>query len=146
MLGDVGGLHGLHHGSGFCRGAAERLFAQHHFARLGGGNGYLCVGVVGAGYVDEIDVGTLHECAPVTLYGLVAPVISKRFGSIGVAGADGFENGPIRQIEKVRRLQERVGVGAAHETVTDEADVQFLFSHGARSIPPVSISYVDECF
>src|SRR6266850_568505 len=36
----------------------------------------------------------------------------------------------IPQVEKVSDLAKRVGVGAAHETVTDESDIEFLHDIG----------------
>ena len=53
---NVGGVHSLGHSSGLSSGAAERLFAEHHLACLGGGDSDLRVGVVGARDVNQVDV------------------------------------------------------------------------------------------
>ena len=49
----------------------------------------------------------------------IAPVFREGFGAFRVARADGFEHGPVRQIEETAGLEESVGMGAAHEAVAD---------------------------
>ncbi len=78
-VGNAGGLNCVHHGFRFGAGASQRLLAQHHFAGLGGSNGNLRVGIVRAGDIDQVDIFSLHQGAPVCFDGLVAPVFSESF-------------------------------------------------------------------
>jgi len=106
--------------------AAERLFAHHHFAGLGGGDGDVVMRVVGAGDIDEIDFGILDDAAPVGGDVGIAPLGGEGAGAFGVPGADGVEHRFEGNVEEVRDFAERVGVGASHEPVADEADIEFL--------------------
>ena len=141
----IGGLDRFHHGPAFGSGAAERLFAEHHLAGPGRGDGDLSVSVVGAGDVDEVDVLALDQDTPVRLDGLVAPVLSKTFCAFCIAGTDCLEYRLIRHIEKARGLKKRIGVRAAHEAVSDEANVQSLPCHSSllgcfRLVPAMRLS------
>ena len=51
-VGDVGGFHGIRHGTRLRSITPERLFAQNHLAGSGGSDGYFRMRVVGAGNVD----------------------------------------------------------------------------------------------
>ena len=81
-VGDFGGFHRLRHRGGFRRIAPERLFAQHHFAGLRGGDGDFRVRVVGAGDVDQVDVLAVHQLAPVGFDRLISPVFGEGFRAL----------------------------------------------------------------
>ncbi len=132
-VGNVGGFDCFHHRFRFRPGAPERLFAKHHFSRLGGGNGDLRMGIVGAGDIDQVDIVPLHQDAPICFHGLIAPVFGESFHALRIARANRLEHRLVRYVEKAGRLQERVGVSAPHEAVSNQANIQFCPRHNLRN-------------
>ena len=76
-VGDAGLLDRLDHRLAFGLGAGQRLFAEHHLAGLGGGDGDLGVEVVGHADVDGVDILALDQRAPVGLDALIAPLLGE---------------------------------------------------------------------
>ena len=93
-----------HHALRFCRGSRQRLLAHHHFSGLGGRNGNPGMCVVGARDVDEIDVGSINDCAPVRFCLLVAPVRREGLDAILLPGGYRLQHRLIRQVEIPRSL------------------------------------------
>ena len=79
--------------------------------------------------VDQVDVFTCDELAPVVFDRLIAPLVGESFRLIRAASADRLEHGPIFQIKEIVDFAIGVGMRPAHEAVTDHADVQG-FRHG----------------
>src|SRR5258708_3884407 len=98
------------------------------------------MGVVRRADVDQVDVFASKELAPIRFHRFIAPLVREGLGLIGAASAGGFEHGPIFQIKKVIDLAIGVGMGPAHETVADHADVQgfrhnnYPFSEESQSL------------
>ena len=127
MFGTFAVLYRVHHGFGFFRGSAEGLLAEDHLAGLGRGNRDLGVSVIRAGDINEVNIFTRNQSAPVGLYRLIAPVLSKSLYAVRVARTDCFQHRTVGQIEKTGGLQERIRMGAPHESVADDPDIQFFF-------------------
>ena len=127
----TGFLHGIDHRRAFLGGAGQRLFAKHHLTRLGGGDGYLSVLIVGCANVDGVNVIALDQLAPISFVTLVAPLFGEGFGAILRAAAHRLEHRPMAEIrEKVTNALVPVRVSPAHEAVADESNVKgFLFAH-----------------
>ena len=123
---DSGGFHRRRHCLGFARIPSQRLLAHDDLASFGGGNGDFIMGVVGAGDVDQVDIGGFNHLAPVGGDVFVSPLGCKGLRLVGIAGANGLQDRLIRQVEKVGGLAEGVRVGTAHEAVADHSYVQFL--------------------
>ena len=104
----------------------ERLFAQDHFAGFGGGDADFGVDIVRRSDVDHVDVIARDQFAPIGFDRFVAPFFGEGFGVFFVAGANGFENRLIFEVEEIFDLRESVGVRAAHEAVTDESDAKLF--------------------
>ena len=105
----------------------EGLFAEDHLAILDALQGDLGVRVVRGADVDGVDVGARDQLAPVGLVGGVAPLSAEVLDLGFVAAADGLADdvvagGQLVLREEVTDLRVGVGVGAAHEAVTDETD------------------------
>ena len=113
-------LHFADHGFAFLAIQSQRLFAEDGLARLGCGNGDVVVHVVGRRDIDDVDVVPCDEFFPIRFHGFVSPLIRKFFSPILVAGADCRQLRFVLQFgEEVRNLTEGVGMGTAHEAVTD---------------------------
>jgi hypothetical protein len=105
----------------------EGLFAEDHLAVLDALQRDLGVRVVRGADVDGVDVGAGDQLAPVGLVGGVAPLGGEVLDLGLVAAADGLADdvvagGHLVLGEEVADLGVGVGVGTAHEAVTDEAD------------------------
>src|SRR5207302_5090923 len=112
-----------------------RLLAHHHLARLGGGDRDLAVGVVGARDIDEVDVFRLHYLAPIGHGVFEAPVLGEAFAALRVARAYRLQHRLIRQFEKIAGRAERVGMGASHEPIPDDAYVEFFHRLNSTRAP-----------
>src|SRR5712692_9225645 len=119
-------LDGLDHFLAFGAVHRERLFAQDHFAGLGGGEGDWGVSVVWTGDVDEVDVVARDEFAPVGFDRIPTPLRGETFGLRGVPGTDRLEDRPVAQVEEVVDLAVGVRVRPAHEAVTNKSDVELF--------------------
>ena len=108
----------------------QRLFAGDHLAGRGRGLGDLQMHVVGGADVDQVDVGPLHHAAPVGVGLLPSPVGGERLELVRLARAGRLHHRLVLQVEEVAHLAVGVGMGAAHEAVADDGDVQFLLGHG----------------
>ena len=98
--------------------------------------GYLGVRVVGRADIDGVDVGAGDQLAPIGFVGGVAPLFGEGLDLGFVAAADGLADdvvagGHLVLGEEVTDLGVGVGVGAAHEAVTDETDANG-FRHSSR--------------
>ena len=115
----------------------EGLFAEDHLAVLDALQGDLGVRVVRGADVDGVDVGARDHLAPIRFVGGVAPLLGEVLDLGFVAAADGLADdvvagGQLVLREEVTDLRVGVGVGAAHEAVTDETDANG-FRHMFRS-------------
>ena len=113
----------------------EGLFAEDHLAVLDALQRDLGVRVVRGADVDGVDVGARDQLAPIRLVGGVAPLFGEVLDLGFVATADGLTDdvvagGELVLREEVTDLGVGVGVGAAHEAVTDETDANG-FRHDA---------------
>ena len=129
----AGLLDGIHHRRTLLRRARQRLLAQHHLARLGGGDGDLGVKIIRRADVNRVDVVALHQFAPIALRRFKAPLLRKRCPPFLVARTDGLEHRALAEIrKKVVDALVTVRVSAAHEAVAHESDVEwFFFAHGS---------------
>ena len=123
----------------------EGLFAENHLAVLDALEGDLGVRVVRGADIDGVDVGAGDQLAPVGLVGGVAPFLGEILHLGFVATADGLADdvmtgGHLVLREEVTDLRVGVGVGAAHEAVTDETDANG-FRHSSRGVRVWSIEY-----
>src|SRR5882724_2084751 len=123
-------LYGLDHFQSLRSIHGQRFLAKNHFARFSSGEGDVLVHVVGAGDVDEVDVFASDELAPICFRGLITPFVSKSLDLDLITATNRLQYWFILQVEKVSDLAKRVGVGAAHETVTDQSDIEFLHDIG----------------
>src|SRR5438046_1184841 len=84
--------------------------------------------VIRAGNINEINVFPRNQLAPVSLVRLETPAVgeSLHFGRVARAGR--LEHRLVLKLEKITDFAIGVRMGAAHEAVTDEADVEGL--HG----------------
>gem|GEM_PF-6433889 len=82
--------------------------------------------IIWRGDVDEVDVIARDQFAPIGFDGFVAPFRGEGFGVSCVAGANGFENGLIIEVEEIVDLAKGVGVRPAHEAVTDKSDAKWF--------------------
>lgn len=117
-----GPFRGLGHGLRLGDRVGERLLAQHVFAGLQGGDGDLRMAVAGRADVDELDVVPGDQGAPVCLRSRPAVPFGGGGDRRTVASADRGESRPHRQVEDVSRGAPPLGVGGAHERVSDHAD------------------------
>ncbi len=132
-VGDAGIFDRIHHWRTLLGGAGQRFLAEDHLAGLGGGDRDGSVGVVGRADVDGVDVVAGNEGFPVSFDRLEAPLAGEGLGTFLIAGADGLEDRAVCEVgEEVVDALVSVGVGAAHEAVTDEANVEW-FCHGMGS-------------
>ena len=74
----TGFLDGIDHRRTLLGGAGQRLFAQHHLTRLGGGDGYLSVLIVGCANVDGVNVIALDQLAPISFRNSRSPTVRRR--------------------------------------------------------------------
>jgi hypothetical protein len=86
------------------------------------------MGVVGAGDIDQIDFGRGNQFAPIRFKSFISPVRGEGFGAVRVARTDFFKDGPLGQIEELRRMQKRVRVRTAHKAASDYSDIE-CFRH-----------------
>ena len=84
--------------------------------------------VIGASDINQINVFPRNELAPVSLVRLETPAVGERLHFGRVARAGGFEHGSVLELEEVADLAIGIRMCAAHEAVTDQADVEGL--HG----------------
>ena len=122
----------LHHLLALRAVERERLFAKHHLARARRRHRDFSVAVVRRADVNRINVLAGDELFPIRLRALKSPVVRVGFQFRLVATASGLEHGFEREIKKVRRVVVCVRVGAAHEAVADDADVQVFLCHNSR--------------
>lgn len=115
---------GLRHGLRLRDRVGERLLAEDVLARLQRGDGDLRVAVAGRADVDQLHVVPGDQGAPVGLRG--RPAVPGGGGLDGrtVASADRGQSGSHRQVEDVSRGTPPLGVGGAHERVSDHADAE----------------------
>jgi hypothetical protein len=111
---------------GLLDGEGEGLFAQDMFAGAGRGDGDLGMGIVGRGDVHDIDVGGIDDVAPVGAGVLPAELGTGGFDGVGVASADGVHFHAGLEREEAGGLAPSIGVGLAHEAVTDHSDTESL--------------------
>ncbi len=123
---DAGFLGGGDHLLALLDGEGEGFFAKDVFAGLGGGDGDFGVGIVGGVDVDDVDVGGIDDFAPVGGGAFPAKLGTGGFEGGEVAAANGVEFDAGLEREEVRGLTPGVGVGLAHEAVTDHSDAEFL--------------------
>ena len=124
----------------FLRVPPERLLAHHHLAGLRRRDRDVVVRVVRARDIDDVDVLAAHEITPVGRVRLVAPVRRELLHPLFVPRGHRLQHGAQGEIEKPWRLQKRIRVGAAHEAVPHQPDIQILHSaspiHGHHGPPP----------
>src|SRR5712691_12034915 len=120
----AGILDRLHHFDALRSVHRKRLLAQDHLSRLRGGDGDVPVHVVWAGNINHVYVVTRNELAPIRFTRLIAPPFRESVDLGSVAAANSFEDGLVFEVEKVANFAKGVGVGAAHEAVTNQADVK----------------------
>ena len=130
-VGDAGFLHGLNHRHTFLGSAGQWFFAQHHLAGFGGSDSHFGMLIVRRADIDGVDVVALDQFAPIGFVALVAPLFSEGLGLVFGATAHGLEHGAMAEIVKeVADALVTVGVGAAHEAVAHQSDIEgFLFAH-----------------
>ena len=100
-----------------------QLFAEDHFAGLGTGESDFAVGVVGGANVDGINIVAFDDFAPIGFHVVVAPGFGEGFGVLFVASADDLEVDLVIVFEEMLGLKVGVGVGLAHESVTDDCEI-----------------------
>jgi hypothetical protein len=116
--------------------AAERLLAHDHFACLGGSHSDLRVRIVGRGDVNQVDILPRDELSPVGLGGFVVPVFGEGLHLLLVPSTDRFEYRLAFQIKKLAHLSECIRVGAAHESVPNDANVKLLLFPSHATLVP----------
>ena len=109
-------------------GAGQRLFAQHHLAGLGGGDGDFRMQVVRHADIDGVDVLARDQRAPVALDAFIAPHLREAPHLAGVARRDRLENRAIAGVEEMADIGPGIGMGAGHEAIADHADIE-SFGH-----------------
>src|SRR5438132_534088 len=114
---------GVAHLAGIVKRTGQWLFTRYIFAGLEGGDGHLGVGVVGAGDIDEVDVGVGDGSLPVGFVVAPAPAVFEGFELLGISADDGVHHRLGWEVEKLVNFEESVAVGAAHELVADQADI-----------------------
>ena len=111
------------------------LFAQDDLARFRRCHGYITMGVIRTGDIDEVDIGSGDERAPVGLGRFPSPILGKS-AELGLfSRTNGLQHRLMGEVEELIDLSVGVGVRSAHEAVSDHADVEFLQAQGA-SHPP----------
>ena len=78
--------------------------------------------VVGGADIDCVDIVPLEQLAPIAFDRLVTPIVGKGLGLFLVTGTQRLEDRFMFALEKVRRLDIRVGMRLAHEAITDHTD------------------------
>ena len=126
---NLGLLDGLHHGFSLRGVQRQRLLAQDHLARFGGGDGDLGVEVVGDSDVHHINVVASNELLPIRFDGLITPAIGELLGLGGITRTNCLQDDLIARREEVPDLSKCVGMGASHEAVADETDAKLFFGH-----------------
>ena len=104
----------------------QRLLADHVLAGFQRRQRHGQVQVARRADVDDADLRVGDDLLPVGL-----PLLEAEFGRSGldgvfVAAADRLEHGLVGDVVEVRDLAPSVGVGLAHERVSDHADADFL--------------------
>jgi hypothetical protein len=126
---DFGGFGGVHHLLGFVEGVAERLFAEHGFTGLRGGNGHRQMLVAGRRNVDDVDVGALDQLAKIGFVRFPAEAVGGFLDVLLIATANGAQHRLDIGIEKLIDLTIGVRVRLAHKGIADEADADFFLCH-----------------
>src|SRR5258706_5725225 len=131
---DAGFVNGSDHRFALFAVHRKGLLAKNHFPGPGRGNGDFSVGVVWAANVNEVNIFAVDEFSPIGFDGLVAPFIGEFLSLICATGTDGLEDGLILEVEKIVNLAEGIGVGPAHEAITDETNVEFFHRSNERAL------------
>jgi len=86
------------------------------------------VTVIGCADVDGIDIVPGDQRLPVRLGALVSPLAGKSLGSLAISAANGLEYGAIGKVsEEIIDPFVTVGVGAPHEAIPHQSDIQWFF-------------------
>ncbi len=125
----LGLLDGLDHLEPFGAIHGQRFFAKNHLAGLGGRERDLRMRIVRRADIDGVDVLAFDKLAPVGFDGLVAPGIGERLGLRRITRAHRLEHRPIFEIEEIIHPAIAIGMGTAHKTIADQANIQW-FGHG----------------
>ncbi len=128
-------LRGGDHVAAFGKAGAERLFAEHMLAKCEGRQRDFAVGVLRTGDDDRLDLGIIHEHAPIGGRACKAELASL-VGRAGLAGrADGFEPWPQGGVEHRGDRVHGDGMGLAHVSATDNANADRTHEIPLRSKP-----------
>ena len=131
---------GFDHRPGIVEGAGDRFFAGHRLAGLDGGARRGGMHVVGRDDVDQPDLGRGHQRLPVGRGVFPAPVVGERLGVFFGLAEDGVHHRFERRLEELRDLPPSVGVGATHEPLADQSNIDgthALISFNFHSTTPL---------
>ena len=117
-------LRGVTHRPGIVERSGERLLARDVLARLERRDRHLGMQMVRGADVHEIDLGIRDQRLPVGGAGLPAPLLGETTRLGAVASAGRLHHDRPTQFEESRRTRPCVGVRAAHELRSDDADPQ----------------------
>ena len=118
------GLGRGHHRRPLLRVHRQRLLARHHLAGGQRRQGDIAMRAVRRADVDQVHVRPLHHAAPVGVGLLPPPARGERRQCLRRAGGRHLQHRLERQVEEAPDLPVGVGVGAPHEAVADDRDVQ----------------------
>src|SRR5256885_10856149 len=107
------------HGQGF--------FAEHNLTRS---RGCHCDGrmqCVRNRYIDNLNVLSLNDCAPICGYLFPSPLQSHCFQLLPIASADNLQLGLIGSLKKMAYLMESIGMYLPDEAMSDHGNIQRLF-------------------
>src|SRR5207244_604891 len=82
--------------------------------------------IIRRGYVDDVDIFALDNAAPVGRDFLPAPGGGHLLQAGAVSAADHFQLRLVCGFEEVVDLRVGVGMGAAHEALSDDGDVELF--------------------
>ena len=128
-VGKAGGFNCFDHLDPLFPVEGEGLFAKDHLAIFDGGHGDVEVGVIGCADIDGIYVVSFDQFTPIGLGVGVAPFLREGFHFIFRAAADHLLDRNMFGIEKVIKLGVGIRMGAAHESVTNNANADRFFAH-----------------
>ena len=125
-------LHRRHHSLTLGHIHRERLLAEDGFAVFGRFQDDFTMAVVRRADIHDVDFRIAHHCLPVGARLLPAELLPGGLDVFGRPSANGVEIDPSRQIKKLRSLAPRIGMGLAHEIVSDHSDVECAFGHKGK--------------
>ena len=125
-VGNARPFDGGNHLFAFSHVHGQRLFAQDHLARGGGGQGDFLMDVVRRANIDRVDIVALQQFLPIGFDRGITPGLGELRGLGLVAGAHGLQHRPVFGVEEVAHAVISVRVRPAHKAVADHADTNGL--------------------